>query len=85
VTERVRHVAAAVVGADAVVDMPQIMGGDDMALWLQRAPGCYFFVGACGGDASAFPHHHPRFDIDEAALGIGIETLSRSVLALLEP
>jgi amidohydrolase len=85
ITERVREVAAAIVGADAVIDQPQIMGGDDMALWLQRAPGCYFFVGARGGDASAFPHHHPRFDIDEAALGIGIETLARSVLALLEP
>ena len=43
------------------------MGGDDFSAYLAEAPGCYAFVGA-GGD---FPHHHPRFVIDERALAIG--------------
>jgi amidohydrolase len=81
-TARVRAVLEAMVGSDKVVEMPQIMGGDDMALWLQRAPGCYFFVGSRGGSASAFPLHHPRFDVDEAALPIAVEALSRAVLEM---
>ena len=32
-----------------------------------EAPGCYAFIGA-GGE---YPHHHPRFRIDERALPIG--------------
>ena len=83
-TGRLRAVAARIVGAERVVTGAQIMGGDDMALWLGRAPGCYFFVGARGGDASAWPHHHPRFDIDEAALPIAVEVLASAVVDLLQ-
>jgi amidohydrolase len=82
-TERLRAVAGGVVGPEHVIVCPQIMGGDDMALWLQQAPGCYFFVGAQGGDASAWPHHHPRFDLDEAALPIATELLASGIVDLL--
>ena len=44
-----------------------IMGGDDFSAFLAEAPGCYAFIGA-GGE---YPHHHPRFVIDERALAIG--------------
>jgi amidohydrolase len=82
-TARMRAVAAGIVGGDRVLASPQIMGGDDMALWLQRAPGCYFFVGARGGEASGWPHHHPRFDLDEAALPIAVELLAAGVVDVL--
>jgi amidohydrolase len=85
VSERVERVLQDVLGPDAVTRMPLIMGGDDMALWLQRAPGCYYFVGCKGGDDTAFPHHHARFDIDERSLPIAVETLTRCVLELLRP
>lgn len=78
-TAVVTRVAERVLGADKVLHAPRIMGGDDMASWLAQAPGCYFFVGAQGGDASAFPHHHPAFDIDEASLPIAA-TLLASVI-----
>jgi len=82
-TARLRSVAARVVGPDRVVTGAQMMGGDDMALWLQRAPGCYFFVGSRGGEASAWPHHHPRFDLDEAALPLAVELLAEGIVDLL--
>ncbi len=85
ITERIRRVAAEVVGDEHVLEMPLSMGGDDMALWLERAPGCYFFVGANGGAATAYPHHHARFDIDEASLPIAVEALTLSVLELTRP
>lgn len=81
-TLRFREVASSVA---SVIDMPQMMGGDDMALWLNEAPGCYFFVGASNPDKGAdFPHHHPRFDIDEEALPIAVELLTRGTLEYLQ-
>jgi amidohydrolase len=54
-------------------DLEPIMGGDDFSAYLERAPGCYAFIGA-GDEASGatFPHHHPRFRIDERALATGV-------------
>ena len=70
----------------AVTEGPPGAGSDDMALYLREVPGCYFRVGAGGTDPSrAFPHHHPRFDLDEQALPIATEALTRAALALLAP
>lgn len=63
-TELVRSVAAA-----ELAELDPIMGGDDFSAYLAEAPGCYAFVGAGG----AYPHHHPRFVIDERALAIGTQ------------
>ncbi|PAQ15600.1 N-acyl-L-amino acid amidohydrolase [Bacillaceae bacterium SAOS 7] len=41
-----------------------VMGGEDFSYYLQQKPGAFIFVGM-GGEKSAYPHHHPRFDIDE--------------------
>jgi amidohydrolase len=82
-TALLRPALAQVVGEGSLISRP-LMSGDDMALWLQAAPGCYFHVGA--GDPSRGldrPHHHPHFDIDEAALPLPIELFTRGVLAFL--
>ena len=52
---------------ERLTDLEPIMGGDDFSAYLEHAPGCYAFIGA-GGE---YPHHHPRFRIDERALAIG--------------
>ena len=62
------EVVRSVVDAE-LVSLDPIMGGDDFSAYLEHAPGCYAFVGAGG----AFPHHHPRFVIDERALAIGTQ------------
>jgi amidohydrolase len=84
VAERVRRAAEHVVGPAAVIEMTPTTGSDDVAYFLQRAPGCYFVVGsqnrARGLDG---PHHNPRFDFDEEALLIGAKTLGGAALALL--
>jgi amidohydrolase len=54
-------------------DLAPIMGGDDFSAYLADAPGCYAFIGAGGEESGAtFPHHHPRFRIDERALATGV-------------
>ncbi len=40
------------------------MGGEDFAYYLKHKPGAFIFVGM-GGEKSKYPHHHPRFDLDE--------------------
>jgi len=84
VAEVVRRAAVATVGEDSVDPAPRVTVGDDVALFLERAPGCYFLVGA--GDVARHPvapHHHPEFDIDERCLPVGAATLSRAALSLL--
>jgi amidohydrolase len=68
-------------GADRLVDFEPLMAGEDFSAYLRVAPGCFFFVGA--GHDGAFPHHHPRFTIDERALPVAIETLTRAALRFL--
>ena len=73
--------------ANEVVETPigvvpecQTMGGEDMSFFLQEVPGCYFFVGSANSELDlAYPHHHPRFDFDETALGMGVEIFVRCV------
>jgi amidohydrolase len=79
--ELVRSIAATVVETPAgVVPECQTMGGEDMSFFLEAVPGCYFFVGSANAAKDlAFPHHHPRFDFDETALGTGVELFVRCV------
>jgi amidohydrolase len=69
----VAGVAGAFLGPDHVRD-GRTTGGEDMAYFLQAAPGAFFMLGA--GNAArgiTAPHHHPKFDFDEACLPLGIE------------
>lgn len=80
-TQLVRAVAETVVEPPTgVVPECQTMGGEDMAFFLQEVPGCYFFLGSANPEKNlAYPHHHPRFDFDETALGLGVEMFVRCV------
>jgi amidohydrolase len=82
VCELVADCAAEVVGRDHVIrdDSVRTMGGEDMSYFLERVPGCYFFLGT-RNEARGFahPHHSPRFDIDESALAAGVEIMTRVI------
>lgn len=54
------------------------MGAEDMAVFLDKVPGVFFFVGSAN-DTLNYPHHHPRFDFDEEALVIGAALLASAV------
>jgi amidohydrolase len=69
-------------GPDRLIEIEPMMAGEDFSAYLRAAPGCFFLVGAGGQDA--FPHHHPRFTIDdETALPVAIDTMTRAALAYL--
>src|SRR6476661_400351 len=81
IAELVRGVAESIVETPAgIVPECQTMGGEDMSFFLQEVPGCYFFLGSANPEKNlAYPHHHPRFDFDETALGMGVEMFVRCV------
>jgi amidohydrolase len=82
--ELVHRAAAATVGEDHVDIAVPITVGDDVACFLERAPGCYFLVGAGHPERGPVPPHHSAdFDIDEAALPVGVESLVRGALEVL--
>ncbi len=80
----VQKAASEAVGEQNVRDDQLTTGSDDMALFLDAVPGCYFVVGtqnkATGCDA---PHHSARFKIDEASLPVGAEVMVRAALEYL--
>lgn len=84
VTEVVRGVAEQVVGAGRVLEMAPTTGSDDMAYFLERAPGCYFVVGSHNRERGLDgPHHNQRFDFDEEALSVAAKVLGGAALRLL--
>ena len=76
VAELARRAAARVVGEENVVEPEPTMGGEDMAVYFERAPGCFVFVGSANPERGLDqPHHSPRFDFDEDALLVGTQFL----------
>ncbi|EFH90739.1 M20 metallopeptidase family protein [Ktedonobacter racemifer] len=87
ITKIVRQAAIGAVGSENVDESEAILisGSDDMAHFLDAVPGCYFIVGSGNVQkGSDFPHHHPRFNLDEDALPVGVEVLTRSVFEFFE-
>jgi amidohydrolase len=71
-----RRAAVRVVGEEKVVEPVPTMGGEDMAIYFEQAPGCFVFVGSANpGKGLDHEHHNPRFDFDEDALLVGCEFL----------
>jgi amidohydrolase len=76
VAEIARRAATRVVGEERVVAPEPTMGAEDMAIYFERAPGCFVFVGSSNAERGLTqPHHSPSFDFDEDALAIGCEFL----------
>lgn len=66
-----------------VEETEQQMGGEDFAYYLQEIPGTFFYTGAKPVDDDAgFPHHHPKFDIDEKAMLIAAKTLGTAAIRI---
>lgn len=54
----------------------KVMLGEDFGRYLEKVPGCYFFLGCRKpGEIEVIHHHHPLFDMDENALEIGASLL----------
>jgi amidohydrolase len=79
-TRYVRALAEREIGVKRVLEAPRLMGAEDFSFFAERVPACFYSVGCNGGPASAFPHHHAKFDIDERALETGVRMMTALAL-----
>lgn len=80
----VAEVGVAVLGEKGVVELKPAMVGEDFSFYQQLAPSAFIFTGIGNVEKGfVYPHHHPRFDMDEEALRIGVEVMSRTAVKLL--
>jgi amidohydrolase len=83
-TDLAREAATQVVGAENVIEGTPKMGAEDFSYFLEQKPGSYFFVGHKNEERGiVWGHHHPKFDVDEESLGVGLATMATSVLTYL--
>lgn len=60
-----------------VTPYPMMSPSDDFAYYLEKIPGCYFYIGCTpkGIDKPYF-NHNPKFDIDEEALIVAVKSVA---------
>ena len=84
VTAVIEETVREVFGEEALDMMRPNMGGEDFSAFMEKAPGCYFYVGAGNEEQGiTYPHHHERFTIDEDALEIGVKTFLHATFKFL--
>ncbi|MFP5113074.1 M20 family metallopeptidase [Bacillaceae bacterium C204] len=84
VTAVIEETVREVLGEEALDLMKPNMGGEDFSAFMEKAPGCYFYVGAGNEEQGiTYPHHHERFTIDEEALEIGVKTFLHATFKFL--
>jgi len=84
-TELLARVAGMAPSVESVKEYAPQMGGEDFAYYLQHVKGTFFFTGAeKAGRESSYPHHHPKFDIDERALLIAAQVLGTATIEYMK-
>jgi len=82
--QKVVPVLEQVLGKDHVLIQKPQMGAEDFACFAEKIPGFYFFLGVRNeGRGITEMLHTPRFDVDEACLTLGVNTMSQVVFQYL--
>lgn len=84
-TALVTEVARVVLGPDSVIEVDQSLGGEDFSWYVDRVPGCYIRLGVRGPGDTGSPKdlHADTFDVDEAAIPVGVALLTQVALDTL--
>ena len=80
VTQEVIAAAQEILGINSITKY-QTLAAEDFAFFAERVPSCYFFLGAGNPEKHChYPHHHPKFNIDEDALLSGMDIFTKLIL-----
>lgn len=75
--QHIKDTATQILGEENVNEMPQSnMGGDDYAFFLQEVPGAIFLLGGAFSDKKNYPHHSPKFQINEDCISYGLHLIT---------
>jgi amidohydrolase len=79
--ENVRKAAKKIVTSEMVIPPISTMAAEDFSFFLQKIPGCFFFLGSYPGEPDPSkdpsheyldrPHHKRNFDLNEDCLAVG--------------
>lgn len=73
-TAIIQETVADIFGEEALLNERPMMISEDFSAYQQKAPGCFFLIGAGNEEKGIiYPHHHPKFSLDEDALEIGVK------------
>jgi amidohydrolase len=68
-----------------IFEGPMLSGSEDFAYYLEKIPGCFFYIGCSPkGVEKPYFNHHPKFDIDEDALLIAAKSVGQVVCSFSE-
>ena len=86
VTEYFKKCCEDVIGPENVACLEEpTMGAEDMSFYLREVPGVFFALGSATPEkGTAYPHHHPKFDIDEDAMQVGAAVFVNACLEYLK-
>ncbi len=85
VTRAIEETVCEAFGEETLEIVRPTLGGEDFSALQQRAPGAFFWVGAGNEEKGiTYPHHHPRFTIDEDALPYGVKMFVNATFKLLD-
>ena len=77
ITGIVHDEAVKIIGEKKVIEPGQMLGGEDFGYYLQKKKGAFYRLGTSNRDKGIIASNHsPEFDIDEEALGPGVEVLN---------
>lgn len=78
-------VAEQIVDPGQIAQIPPMMVGEDVAEFLNRAPGCFILIGASDPTQPMHsPHHNPTFDFDERVLPTGVALMAGVAIKYLQ-
>ena len=57
------------------------MGGEDFSYYLEKIPGCFFFVGVEPADVNGYPSlHSDKYDFTDEALRVAMRMFGEIVM-----
>ena len=83
--ELLRAAATEALGRDRVIAMRQPrLAADTMYHWLRKRPGVFYMVGTSGSEATSYPSHHQKFDIDPQTYPAAVAAIVMTAVRYLE-
>lgn len=76
VSTRMLTHAIEAIGPDVLAETRQSGGGEDFSWYLEQVPGAMARLGVWPGTGPQRDLHQPTFDLDERALGIGVQVMA---------
>ncbi|MGY4390032.1 amidohydrolase [Streptomyces sp. TE12347] len=81
ITELLREAMGVRCGAESVEDTEQSLGGEDFSWYLEHVPGAMARLGVrTPGDSAKRDLHRGDFDVDESAIGVGVEFFTAAAM-----